>query len=441
MRRTSGITHITVFTHPDECGGNCLYCPNAPTVPKSYLPHSFIGNMNLTYSSHVQLSHWLDQNTRRRGAGSKLEVIILGGSFTKHPKEYRRQFLEGLYKAVDQIDENEDISLEELVAKHHERSTARHIIGITIESRPNLITEEMVDELFRAGVTKIEMGVQSLDDEVLDFVERGHAASAVSNATEIIRRYGLKVGYHMLFGMAGSSMQSDLDSVNKVFDSPDFQPDHIKFYFCEMFKREFMRPRLVELFDSGEWRPWSVEKREEMLEKVLPNVPDFMRISRIGRKSAENEHEEEKLRINRSDSELKFGCRCVRCREPKPNRETNVEDLYVHTDRLGDKEVYFEVKPRGYDVCLGLLRFRLNDDHAIVRELHVYGLETKPGEDGIHQHKGVGKMLMQAAEEFVESNTSFSRIGVASGVGVRKYYESLGYEMGEKDFVWKSVLS
>lgn len=435
MRRTAGVTHVTIFTRPDVCGGNCLYCPTVPAVPKSYLPHSNIARHGLSYSAAEQIRHWLGRNQARGGTGAKLEILVLGGSFTAHPLEYQEEFLRGIYEGVD--GECASASLDALVERHH-ASTGRRIIGITVESRPNLITREVVDRLFAAGVTKIEMGVQCLDDAVLDFVERGHHASAVAAATRIIKDAGLKVGYHMLFGLPSASFESDVASSRRVFDDPDFQPDHLKIYFCEMFRREFMRPRLVELFDSGRWTPLDEAARYRLLEAVLPRVPRFMRISRIGRKIAGDELESPHVRIHRDVPERDFGCRCVRCREPFVRKETLPGAFEVGIEAISDREIFIEARPAGRDVCLGLLRLRLYDDRAVVRELHVYGLESAPGEEGRHQHRGIGKALMAEAERAVAERGAIA-LAVASGVGVRPYYSALGYALDSGNFMVKDV--
>lgn len=430
MRRTAGVTHVTIFTKPDLCGGNCLYCPTVPALPKSYLPHSNLKRHDLTYSSRDQIRYWLSDNERRGGLGSKLEVLILGGSFTAHRASYQEEFLRGIYEGVD--GEADDI-----IARHA-AGDGRRIIGVTVEARPNQITHENVDRLFRAGVTKIEIGVQSLDDDVLKFNDRGHLSDEVARATRVIKSAGLKVGYHLLFGMPGASHESDLRSALRVFEDARFQPDHLKIYICEMFKREFMRRRLVALFDSGEWRPLDREARLRLFGEVVPRIPTFLRISRIGRKVAGDEFEAESVKLSRADIEKHFGCACIRCREPLPARPTTFGNLVTKTQRLSNEEVFVEIGPENGRTCLGLLRLRLNADAGIVRELHVYGIEAAPGGESPHQHRGIGKRLMAEAER-ITSEAGREKLGVASGVGVRRYYEKLGYALGERDLLWKKI--
>jgi elongator complex protein 3 len=447
VRRTAGVTHVTLFTRPDVCGGNCLYCPSVPSVPKSYLPHSYVGRHGLSYDAREQLRYWLADNRRCGGVGEKLEILILGGSFVAHPEEYQREFLRGIYLAVESERRDDSRSLEELVAAH-ETSSSRRIVGITVEARPNQITDEVVRRLFAAGVTKIEMGVQSLDDDVLDFVERGHRSDAVARATAAVRRNGLKTGYHLLFGMPGSTPESDLASAARALEEPCFRPDHLKIYFCEMFRRDFMRKRLVELYDSGTWKPMSIDRRFALLGEMIPRVPSTIRISRIGRKIAGDELESAAgavgaaadSRIPRGDVERRFGCRCVRCREPRVRRETLLEASEIVAARLDHEELHLEARPRGRLTCYGLLRMRVAGSEAIVRELHVYGTEAAPGNAGIHQHRGVGRRLMAEAERVAREN-GLRSLGVASGVGVRRYYERLGFRLRPDALMAKELQS
>lgn len=426
MRRSAGVAHVTVFTKPDACGGNCLYCPRVPGVPKSYLPHSHVGRQGLSYSSEEQMRHWIDQMKTRGRVSDKIEVLILGGSFTALASDYAIEFLRGVYRGA--ASEPEEGRLDELVARHAE-SDDRRIIGITVESRPNLITKEVVERLFAYGVTKIELGVQSLDDEVLAFNDRGHGAGEVARATRIIKEFGMKVGYHLLLGMPGASLESDVKSAERIFEDASYQPDHLKIYVCEMFRREFMRERLVRLFDAGEWSPMSRSQRLAAFAEIIPRVPEFIRISRIGRKIAGDELERVHVRFDRSEVEKRFACRCVRCREPLPGRPTREGDIEIHARVISPEEVFIEARPAGGRTSLGLLRLRCRGrGSAVVRELHVYGLVAPRGETGPHQHKGVGRRLMAEAEKLVSGGAS-PAIEVASGVGVRKYYSALGYSI------------
>ncbi len=437
MRRTAGVTHLTVFTRPAPCGGDCLYCPATPGMPKSYLPHAEITRMGLTYDAEVQARYWLKQAVERGVPASKIEVLVLGGSFLAHDEAYRRAFLAGIYRAVDGPPEDgvED-SLEALAARHAALA-GRRIIGITIEARPEQVEEEALARLFAAGVTKVEIGVQSLDEEVLARNDRGHGAEEVARATERIRRAGLKTGYHLLLGMPFASAESDLASASTALRHPRFRPDHLKIYFCEMFRRELMKPRLAEHHDAGLWRPLSREDRLALLGRILPLVPSSTRISRIGRKSAPAELESERILVNREEAEARFGCRCVRCREPKPGETYRADEVEIVKEMFGT-EIHLEARPRGRATCLGLLRLRGGRGEAIVRELHVYGIESAPGGQGPHQHRGLGSRLLASAEECARVLPGLRRIVVASGVGVRAYYEKRGYSLDGGGYLVKS---
>lgn len=438
MRRTAGITHLTLFTRPASCGGTCLFCPRVPDVPHSYLPHSHVGRVGLTYDAEGQAAHWIKAVERSGRTAAKLEVILLGGSFSAHPVDYQEAFLAGIYRATLGRDPVHGVPLRILVREHAERREGHRVIGITVECRPDQVTPELCRRLFESGVTKIEMGVQSLDDAVLAFNDRGHDAAEVARATRVIRQAGLKTGYHLILGLPGASVESDRESLDTVFSAPGYRPDHLKIYFCEMFRREFMRPRLARLFDSGLWRPLDAFEREERLAELLPAVPAFVRISRIGRKSAPEELAVPKVRLDRAVSERRHGCGCIRCREPGPRERFEPEQIVIRRLALGEGEWFLEAGIAGRRTCLGVLRLRLAGGGAIVRELHVYGIEAAPGERGIHQHRGIGRRLMAEAEEMARRD-GIPSLAVSSGPGVRNYYEKLGFRIDAAARMTKSL--
>ena len=435
MRKTAGLTHITIFTEPAPCGGKCIYCPSVPEMPKSYLPHADIKKFGLNYSSREQLRYWISKTIDDGMAAKKIEVIILGGSFLAHSRNYRREFIRGIYEAIDGDAPN---STAEEIIERHSSSAERRIIGITIEARPDQIDKASLEEIFRLGVTKVELGVQSLNDEILEFNKRGHSSKDVESAVAVTRDFGLKVGFHLLLGMPGSNFEKDIVSSERALKDSRFRPDHIKFYFCEMFKKEFMDPELRKLFEEGKWKPLDKREREALLEVILPMVPESTRISRIGRKCADSEVEGERFFIDRGNVERKFKCRCIRCREPLPKFETDMKSVIVADEKWRENEVYFEARPESENRCLGLLRLHINSTRSIVRELHVYGIETPTGEHGIHQHKGIGKMLLKAAEDY-SKRFGCKIIFVASGVGVREYYRKKGYILNEDGFMEKEL--
>ena len=440
MRPSSGVTPVTIFTQPYACGGNCLFCPTVPEIPKSYLPHSDVRKKGLSHDAAGQMRHWLSFIESRGGIARKIEVVVLGGSFTAHPPEYQREFLRGIYRGVDGGEDAGDL---EACVERHAAGSGRRIIGITVETRPDLVTRESIEALFAAGVTKIELGVQSLDDDVLAFNERGHGAAETARATALIRGFGLKVGYHVMLGLPGSSTDTDLRTMASVLHDPLHCPDHLKIYFCEMFRREFMRDRLVILYDSGQWSPLSLEQRRTLLRNILPKIPGFMRVSRIGRQTKEEEIEG--MRVRTANVEEEFGCRCIRCREPRPT-DPLTEGFTIRETIVTENELFLEARPRSDDAsgswrddaCLGVLRLHHENGIATVRELHVYGEESPPGKAGRHQHRGVGRALM-AHVEFRSRAHGIGLMKVCCGVGVRSYFEKLGFAIGRGGFACRKV--
>jgi len=438
MRSNSGVTPITIFTKPHPCGGSCIFCPTVPEIPKSYLPRVNVANKGLSYSSCEQIRYWLSYLDNRGGVCNKIEVIILGGSFLAHTIDYIRYFIIKIYEAIDGP-LHSDANIEEFIERH-QFSNNNRVIGITVEARPDHITEDVVNELFALGVTKIEIGVQIISDVVLEFNNRGHGVDAIKNATSIIKNSGLKVGYHLLFGMPGSSIDIDIKSTIEVVTDPSFQPDHVKLYFCEMFKREFMDRQLVSLYDNNKWAPYSDAERIKLINAIIPIIPRFIRISRIGRKASNQDLEFTRPQLIRDKYEKALGCKCIRCREPVNFvfKKELIENLVVHD--ISDKDIFIEISDCTTNSCFGILRLRrLKSGKAVIRELHVYGQETKLGEEGVFQHHGVGSKLLKIAEKTVKEKWNTNYLGVASGVGVRLYYARHGFGLNEDNIMWKKI--
>ena len=290
MRSNSGVTPLTVFVKPWPCGGSCLYCPKVEGLPNSYLPRVNVSNIADQFSSYMQTLHWLKKIVSRGGEASKIEIIILGGSFTTLPDEYIKSFINGVYHAIEGVQIG-TYTLEEIIVIH-EQSTAPRIIGITVETRPDLIEIKQIRRLFNYGITKVELGIQHLNENILVFNRRKQPKAVVYNAVDVLKNCGLKVGFHMLLGMPNSSLSIDTEMFDLLFHDEGLQPDHLKIYFCEFFKKPFMRSRMVDLFDSQKWKPLTKSERQTLLLKIIPKVPFYVRISRIGRKVSKQDVEE-----------------------------------------------------------------------------------------------------------------------------------------------------
>jgi len=438
MRSSSGVTPITLFSKPYNCGGSCIFCPSVTGVPKSYLSRVNLSSKCLSYSPDTQMAYWLSYIRGRGGVCNKLEVLILGGSFLALPIAHIRWFVRKIYQSIDgSIRPGAKVA--DYIEKHQSTDGYR-IIGITVEARPDQINKSIVVQLYSLGVTKIEIGVQSVNEDVLSFNKRGHDINSIKNATSIIKDKGLKVGYHLLYGMPSASIKIDIDSTREIFTNPSYLPDHVKLYFCEMFKREFMTSEIVRLYDSQSWKPYDYEHRAELLNEITPLIPRYTRISRIGRKLTRHDLEVDLIETPSGIHDRKFGCKCIRCREPENKIIFDYRESQIALLEISDRDIFIEQVCSDTDTCFGVLRLRKSGNNiAIIREIHVYGLESAVGDHGKFQHHGIGKRLIRAAERAATEKWGVNHLGVASGVGVRSYFEKYGFKLGDDCLMWKEL--
>ncbi len=437
MRSGSGVTPLTLFTKMWDCGGACIYCPSVPETPKSYLSRTNFTKISKNYSSYDQTKYWLNKIADRGGTCSKLEIIILGGSFTALPSYYIETFLSGVFHAVEEVREG-TYPLQTIINKH-ESSSSPKIVGITVETRPDLINDKQIQLLYKYGITKIELGIQHLNDDILLYNNRKQNIVQVHNSVKIIKDIGLKVGFHILLGMPKSSLDKDEIIFDQLFSDNLLQPDHLKLYFCEYFKKEFMHPKMIELVERKKWNPLDLKERYSLLSKILPKIPKTVRISRIGRKVTRRDLETKPIDVKRDYIEQKVACKCIRCREPIRTKNRINNQVNLDFVLICNNELYIEATDNS-NTCYGVLRLRqLQNNEAVVRELHVYGEEAKIGTKGNVQHKGIGFLLLDRAEKKAIELWHSESIKVASGIGTRTYYKNRGYRKNKSGYMIKRL--
>lgn len=447
IRAASGVLIITLATKPGPCGGACIYCPFFAGVPKSYTPsepaiqraRSFNFDPYMQVKNrlfHYKLAGLLIEN-------SKIEIIILG-TFLALEKEYKEWFIKRVFDALNEKDSS---SLEE-AQKENEKAKYR-CVALTIETRPDLCFEEHVDEMLRYGVTRVEIGVQSVYDDVLEFVRRGHTVNDVIKATKIARDAALKITYHIMPNLPKSDLDMDLEMFKILFEDENFRPDYLKIYPLQLFKNT----PLYEMYERGEFKLYEFEDLTEMLAKALKYIPKYVRIQRLGRDLPSNEidagYSFTNLReyVERKAEELGIDCKCIRCREVgmriKKGIKPDVESL--HLERIdyfanGGEEIFLSIEDKN-ETLYAFLRLRIPDEShrkeinsksALVRELKVLGFHLPIGylpKDLNFQHKGFGKFLLSKAEEIALNEFDRNKIVVISAIGTRDYYRKFGYEL------------
>ncbi len=451
-RTISGVTVIAIMTKPHRCPQTepCAYCPGGPSqgVPQSYTGHepaAMRGSQN-NYDPYLQVRSRIDQLTAIGHKVDKAELIVMGGTFPSTPVEYQTSFIT---QALAAITSSHSTTLDQ--AKRKAETSRIRNVGITVETRPDWAKQNHIDAMLNMGVTRIELGVQNPDDEIYKLVGRTHTVADVVEATQIIKDAGLKVVYHMMPGIPGSTPMKDIEAFKRIFSNPDFKPDMIKIYPCLVLEGT----KVHTWFREGLYLPYSTDRAIDVIAEVKKITPIWIRIMRVQRdiparliasgvnKSNLRQLVQEKLAREGNR------CRCIRCREV--GHRTCVDKISLSAENIritstkyeaseGFEVFVFAEDPEN-DVLVGYLRLRVPSEKAhrpeikrqpsaIVRELHVYGplvpVGSPPGK--AWQHKGFGKKLLDEAERIVAEEYDLRKLLVISALGTKRYYMKFGYE-------------
>ncbi|MEM4134268.1 MAG: tRNA uridine(34) 5-carboxymethylaminomethyl modification radical SAM/GNAT enzyme Elp3 [Candidatus Micrarchaeia archaeon] len=450
-RTMSGVTPIAVVTEPRPCPhGTCVYCPTLG-VPQSYTPLSpaIMRAKELNYDPYKQVLARMKSFEVMGHPTEKIELIVMGGTFTAYPVDYQYWFIKRCFDAMNGIEARD---LEE--AKKINEKAKHRCVALCIETRPDYCKEEDVKRMLELGATRCEIGVQLPDDHVYKLTKRGHTVKDVVDATKRLKDAGFKVGYHLMPGLPGSTIENDLKRFNEIFYDERFMPDQLKIYPTQVMKGS----ELELWYKEGKYKAYSDDEILYLLKEIKLMVPKWVRIMRVMREIPPsfitNGTRKIDMRNLVYDELKKEGktCKCIRCREigfsivkGKISREEvqkiSSDDLYLIVDKYrasGGQEYFISYEYK--DFLFGLCRLRIidgNKDFAFIRELHVYGPELRiksPTESTSTkkaipvQHSGLGRKLMQKAEQIAKEN-GIKKLLVISGVGVREYYRKLGYEL------------
>lgn len=436
VRTLSGVTPFAVMTKPYVCPGLCTFCPLELGMPKSYLSDepAAARAKQMNFDPKLQIESRLTQLTETGHDTDKIEIIVIGGTFSNYPESYKRSFFKDI---IDTINGVVSSSLEE--AQIYNETADRRIVGISVETRPDWIDEKEVRLLRELGVTKVQVGVQAFDEVILKRIKRGHTLDRVGEATRLLKDAGIKVCYHFMPNLPGSNPDLDRRMAHIMYEDPRFKPDFVKIYPAQVIAgTEMFRE-----WERGEFTPYDDELLKDVLKDIKKITPSFVRIDRLVRDiskkwvaagtKATNMRQYIQIEMKKEG----WNCCCIRCREVKARDYTTtpqLKDLVI--DTLGGTEhlLTFELENK----LFSLLRLRLPTSVtplftelagcAIIRELHTYGktvihdqkLSTKT------QHRGLGKLLMSEAEK-IAKEAGYSKIAVISSIGTRGYYRKLGY--------------
>ncbi len=452
-RMLSGVTVVAVMTAPFPCPhGKCAYCPGGPEfgTPQSYYGDepALMRAMRNNFDPYEQVRDRLSQYLLLGHVPSKVDVIIMGGTFTAMPWSYKLWFVTSVFEAFNRFPEPKPKILPPLEEAHARNETAKiRVVGLTFETRPDWARERHADEMLYLGGTRVEVGVQSIYDDVLMKIERGHTVRDTIEATRILKDSGFKIVYHIMPGLPGSDLDRDLEMIKELFSNPDFMPDMLKIYPTLVIKGT----KLYEWWRKGEYRALSEDEVIELISEMYRYIPKWVRIMRIQRdvpaQYIEAGPKKGNLREYVEHKALEKGIKVreIRYREVgralykrgiAPKKVVITKEYY---EASGGIEVFIAAEDPINDILIGLLRLRIPSEKAhrpevdartaIVRELHVYGPQVPVGHSDPlgWQHRGWGRRLLETAEEVARYEFSARKILVLSGVGVREYYRKLGY--------------
>ncbi len=516
IRTMSGVTPVTVLTKPYPCPGECIFCPNDVRMPKSYLasePGAQRAEQN-HFDPYLQTYSRLLTMRENGHPTAKIELIILGGTWSFYPENYQIWFVKRVFdalhdfgKGIDRSDEvraalreasqldpdnptrvrisgvqldrsynqtvqriyreemrrsrehaaaiargerprsivDEHATWEELEAAHHENEHAAcRCVGLVVETRPDNIRVDEVIRMRRLGATKVQIGIQSLDDTILRMNRRGHTVAMTRRAIRLLRQAGFKIHAHWMPNLYGSTPEKDIEDYQRLFDDPEIRPDELKLYPCSLIESA----ELMQVYERGEWRPYSTDELLGVLRACYQHTPEYCRLTRVVRDIPSTD-------IVTGDMKPNF--RQVVERDLKRRgvympdiRAREIRGARVTQDDLRRDELWYDTGT-GQDVFIqyitddrriaGFLRLSLPQvdpiipelEHAaLIREVHVYGQALAIGQEqpGKAQHSGLGTQLIERAAA-IAAEHGYRRLAVISAVGTRGYYRKRGFVDGE----------
>ncbi len=482
VRTMSGIAPVAVLTESYPCPGRCAYCPKEKNVPRSYLSNepAVMRAIHCQYHPYQQVNYRLRALEANGHRPTKIELIVIGGTWSYLPNKYQFWFTKECFRAANEFDKEQRAKNKEQIAnypamdkkqslgdlkKELQREQLKNekavyqIIGLTLETRPDYINAKELNEMRELGATRVELGVQVLDDKILKKNHRDSTVADIANATRALKNWGFKVTYHVMPALPGATPARDLELFQKMFTAiesikvekykskkvnikpllaeeivnNDFNPDQLKFYPTVVTRGSL----LYKWWKAGKYKPYTDEELQKLIIDCKAVVPSFVRIIRLIRDIPGESIEAGNKITNLRQIMQREGlvCRCIRCREAKV-KATTKPNLYIQKYRASSADEYFlSFESDGQKVLYAFCRLRLNEKSgpfneptAIIRELHVYG-ELVPI-DGISkiQHTGLGKALIEQAEN-IAKQSGYKKLAIISGVGVRPYYRKLGYKL------------
>ncbi|MHA2181091.1 MAG: tRNA uridine(34) 5-carboxymethylaminomethyl modification radical SAM/GNAT enzyme Elp3, partial [Promethearchaeota archaeon] len=455
-RTLSGVSVIAIMTKPLPCPGTCIYCPGQNSQPNEKVAQSYTGrepaamrSIHNNYDPYEQVQSRIRDLEAIGHSVDKIELICMGGTFLSADLEYQKGFIKG---ALEGIIDKRVKSLEE--AKKLAETSIRRVIGITIETRPDYCKEEHIDRMLNYGTTRVELGIQTVFDDIYYRAKRGHTTADSIEAIRIAKDAGLKVNAHIMPNLPGSSIDKDLELFDILYSGPDYQPDMLKIYPTLVINGT----ELYNWWKEGKYKPYSDNDLINLIANVKKNLPSYVRIQRIMRDipatliEAGCKNSNLRQIVQERLKELNEVCKCIRCREygiikkKEINDEKSFDDIQLYRldyEASQGKEIFLSYENKKQDYLIGYLRLRkpsefahrteLNDGKTlVVREIKVVGemvpKDLKPSRSSQIQHRGFGNMLMENAERISFEEYDAKKLAVISGIGARDWFYEMGYK-------------
>lgn len=454
VRSLSGIVNVSVLTKPYACPGTCLYCPQETGFPKSYLSGEPAAERakRLKFDPAKQVVGRLRTLAEEGHPVEKIEIRVIGGTWSFYKKAYQESFIKKCFHGCNNFETKNPKKIGSIEQEQKINESAKcRIIGLSVETRPDFINDQEIVRLRNLGATKVELGIQSIYDDVLEANLRGHRTDATVKATRLLKNAGFKIAYQIMLNLYGSSPARDIEMMKAVFSDERFQPDAVKIYPCAVLREA----PLFKLYENGQYKPYSDIKLTEVIKEIKKNVPPYVRIERIIRdipspRITEGTKTVSNLRqiIAADMAKENWRCKCIRCREVRADYFKNEKMVLVRRDypASGGLEIFLSFENKEKTKLFSLLRLRIPrnekpvfpvlNNAALIREIHTYGWQIPiPAKSLLKnsklavQHQGLGKQLILKAEKIARSEFGYKKIAAISGVGARGYWRKSDYKL------------
>ena len=458
VRTASGVAVVAVMCKPHRCphialtGNICVYCPGGPDSDFEYSTQSYTGfeptsmrAIRARYDPYEQSKGRLEQLVALGHAVDKVEYIVMGGTFMALSEDYRDFFIRKLH---DALSGHSSTTVDEAVS--FGEHSPHKCVGITIETRPDYCLRPHLSQMLKYGCTRLEIGVQSVYEDVARDTNRGHTVHAVCETFHLAKDCGFKVVAHMMPDLPNVGFERDIAQFKEYFENPAFRSDGLKIYPTLVIRGT----GLYELWKTKRYRSYPPDLLIELLAKALALVPPWTRVYRVQRDipmplvSSGVDHGNLRELVLARMKDYGLRCRDVRTREVgiqavhhkvRPDQIELVRRDYVAN---GGWETFLSYEDPQQDILVGLLRLRkcseqvfrpelVSQPTSLVRELHVYGsvVPVHTRDPTKFQHQGFGALLMEEAERIAREEHGSQKLAVISGVGTRYYYRKLGHEL------------